>query len=253
MKLLSGLLLLAMSGSAFSGADSLVGRYAHYDVVAYTENLWGPLQMRNVIVSYGLTDIEKVGNQFVSIDRFCFSEYKANLPFVAKVPDDFTRAIIPKKVTLEVTENDHGVHVYRPETPTFVGVDLDDEDADLPENVEDPRYYRGDDDHDGHPGVTVFLEGLGGFFDEQLYIARKEIFAYHMNQEDDGSLVGVVEDHSQQKVVGASKPQLVTDRNPPQDPDLTKSPIILVPVANDMDCEEMRELRNDLFPASPNP
>ena len=54
--------------------DRLAGRYAHYDVVAYDGD------MKTIIISYGFTDYERVGDRLRSHDTFCFSEARTDQP-----------------------------------------------------------------------------------------------------------------------------------------------------------------------------
>ncbi len=85
----------------------------------------------------------------------------------------------------------------------------------------------------------------------ELYIARREIFAYDVDEQDDGSLVGVVTDDSEQLIIGATNDAFLTQAEWVQQPDLTKSPIILIPVDQDWDCERLMAERDDLFPPTP--
>lgn len=228
--------------------EKLTGSYGHYDIVSYTDSLFGPFKMRSLIISYGITDFYLDDGKLMSKDRFCFSEYKANLPTKTSSSDELTQAIIPKPVELEVTEVNGKIKVYRPETPTLLGVNLKSYKESFPSDPNDPRYT--DPDKDGKPGVTVNIT-LGKFFNEEIYIARKEIFSYDMELRKDRSLVGYVKDRSQQFVIDASKESLVKDSNPPQDPDLRRSPIFLIPVDTSMNCKQLKKDRFKLFPKNP--
>ena len=83
--------------------------------------------------------------------------------------------------------------IHRPETPTLLGVDLNDYRENFPSDPNDPRFT--DDDEDGKPGVTVNLT-FKPFVDEELYIARKEIFSYDMKKMKNRILAGFVRDRS---------------------------------------------------------
>jgi hypothetical protein len=150
---------------------------------------------------------------------------------------------------VEVTTENGRARVERPETPTGIGVRLADPARDpLPDDPGDPRIA--DDDGDGKPGVTatiVVSPELRG----EVYIARREIFAYDVLEQPDGSLTGVVRDRSEQLVVGASDPIFETSGEWVQHPDLSRSPIILVPVERSWDCERLRAERDALFPPTP--
>jgi hypothetical protein len=238
----------ASSDSATSPTDDaierLAGRYAHYDVVAYDGD-----DMKTLIISYGFTDLDEVDGELVAHDTFCFSEHRSDQPIKVEMPDAATQAIRPVPIAVKVTVEDGRAHLFRPETPTGIGVDLENPGEDpLPTDPNDPRVA--DDDGDGKPGVTarvVVSPELQG----EIYLARREIFAYDVDEQRDGSLTGVVKDGSEQLVVGASNPAFLTQAQWVQHPDLAKSPIILLPVKRSWDCERLRAERDALFPPTP--
>jgi hypothetical protein len=204
--------------------------------------------MRSLIISYGYTDIYIEEGKLMTKDRFCFSEYKSNLPTKTSSSDELTQAIIPDPVELQVSESNGVISLYRPETPTLLGVDLESYLTPFPKDPNDPRYT--DPDKDGKPGVTVNIS-VGKFFNEDIYIARKEIFSYKVTVRKDRSIRGHVIDRSQQHVIGATKASLVKENNPPQDQDLRRSPIILIPVHEKLGCDELKKRRAELFPKNP--
>ncbi|MBI1320785.1 MAG: hypothetical protein GC168_17815 [Candidatus Hydrogenedens sp.] len=226
---------------------AMAGHYAHYDIVAYdgdTPN--GPLS--TFVVSYGFTDLVIEDGELVEYDRFCHAEYLANQNLTTTFPDEATQAIEPRSAVVEVVQEDGVWKVYRPATPTLVGIDGD---PDLPLSMDPNDPLINDDDGDGKPGLTVYLK-LYGLIDGEIYIARREIFENDMTLYSDGSLRGTVTDSSEQLVVGASLRILNVPNNPAQWPDLGLSPIILIPIADDIDtCEELMALRDDLFPPEP--
>lgn len=228
--------------------SSFTGRYAHYDIVAYVEKI-SFIEMKTFIISYGLTDLYLENGVLKSLDRFCFSEHLSNLPFKTYVNDELTTAIIPKAVTMKVSQENNKIDLYRPRTPTALGTQLSDlENEKLPTSSSDPRLI--DADNDGKPAVTVNIK-LYNKFDAELYITRKEVFEYIMSVNEDLSITGIVIDNSEQSIVGAKPSFLKSQRNPRQNKDLTLSPIILKPVATDYSCDELKINRDQLFPANP--
>lgn len=227
--------------------QAIAGRYAHYDVVAYdgvTPN--GPLS--TFVISYGYTEFTIENGQLVETDRFCFAEQRANQPFTTSFPDEATQAILPRSAVVDLYQEDGAWRISRPATPTLIGIDGD-PDLPLSTNMADPLIN--DADNDGKPGVTVLIN-LFGLIEGELYLARREIFRNEMTLYSDGSLRGTVIDNSEQLVLGASLGILNVPNNPGQWPDLGLSPIILIPVADDVDsCEELLERRDALFPAPP--
>ncbi len=238
-------LILQFAYAQESIPSKIVGKYAHYDVVAYVVEFAGPLKLKSRIISFGITEFFMKDGKLISRDRFCFSEYKSNLPFKSEASDEFTRAIIPKDVEMEILQTNGEIFIHRPETPTLLGVDLSNYRENFPTDPMDPRFI--DSDRDGKPGVTVSLT-FGPFLKEELYIARKEIFSYDVKRWSNGILAGVVKDRSQQYIIGASKENLVTENNPIQNMNLNKSPIYLIPMKENLDCDQLKANRDRYFP-----
>jgi len=226
---------------------ALEGHYAHYDIVAYlAETPVGP--MRTFIISYGFTDLTLEGDELVEFDRFCHAEYKANQPFVSTFDDAATQAIGPRTTAVDVFQDDGNWKIWRPATPTLIGIDGD---PDLPLSMDPNDPNINDDDNDGKPGVTVSLT-LYGFIQAELYIARREIFQNDLTLYSDGSLFGHVVDESEQLVIGATLDFLNVPSNPPQYDDPGLSPMMLIPVSDDLDtCDELMANRDALFPPQP--
>ncbi len=226
------------------GSD-LVGRWAHYDVVAYEDGT-----LKTLIISYGFNDFSDVDGEIIDQASFCFSEQRTDQPIETSLSDEGTQAIKPPPTPIEVDEVDGVVRVRRGATPTPVGIRLDDPaNEPLPTDPNDPRIV--DDDGDGQPGVTVTIrvtDELSG----ELYIARREIFAYEAFLTDPDTIEGLVTDESEQLVIGASDPIFASsDANWEQHPDLEKSPLILRRVDDTWDCDRLRAERDALFPPTP--
>lgn len=227
--------------------EAMAGHYAHYDIVAYEgETANGPLS--TFIVSYGYTDLVIEDGSLVAYDRFCRAEYIANQNFDTIFSDAATQAIQPPGAIVDVYEENGAWKLYRPATPTLNGIDGD---PNVPLSMDRNDPLISDDDNDGKPGVTVVVN-LFGLIQGEIYIARREIFANEMTLYSDGSLRGSVIDDSEQLVIGASLAILDTPNNPPQRRDPGLNPIILIPVADDLDtCEELAANRDALFPPEP--
>ena len=225
--------------------EDLAGRWAHYDVVAYEDGV-----LKTLIISYGFNDFSVSDGRVIDAARFCFSEQRTDQPIETSLSDAATQAIKPPAAALDVTEVDGTLRIARAATPTPVGIRLDDPaNESLPTDPDDPRIV--DDDGDGQPGITVTIRVTDDVSGE-LYIARREIFAYEAILVEPDRLVGTVTDNSEQLVIGASDPIFASsDANWGQHPDLTKSPIILVRVEPDWDCDRLAAERDALFPPTP--
>lgn len=227
----------------------IAGRYAHYDVVAYREKILIG-EMKTYVITYGITELTLDDEgRLIAKDRYCHATHKSNLPFKSEVPDSFTQAIIPHTAEVAIRTEGGRLSLWRPETPTPIGIQLNSNDETLPK---DPKSALAiDADHDAKPGVTVKIK-LYNKFETELYIARREIFAYGLALEEaTGVLKGYVSDHSEQLVLGSPLPFLRAQRSPTQHPDLGLSPMVLVPIDESYDCTKIMQKRDELFPEEP--
>lgn len=226
------------------GAE-LAGRWAHLDVVAYEEG-----DLKTLIISFGFNDFEVVNGRVIDSASFCFAEQRTNQPIETSISDAATQAIRPPSTPIDVDIVDGGLRIRRAATPTPVGIVLADPAVEsLPTDPNDPRIV--DDDGDGKPGITVKIV-VGDALEGELYLARREIFAYEAFLVSPDEIVGTVEDRSEQLVIGASDPIFTTaGSNWVQYADPSKSPIFLRRVTGDWDCARLARERDSLFPSVP--
>jgi len=228
--------------------QALVGHYAHYDIVAYEDNT-ARQPMRSFIISYGFTDFRLEGDQLLEQDRFCRATHQLNYDSVTSFfSDQATQAIVPPPQAVEVTWQDGLWQIYRPATPTLLGITGN---PALPLTKDPGAPDIIDADGDGKPGVTVNLT-IAERWQEELYIIRREIFSNLMWWYPDGSLRGYVIDQSEQLVIGASRFFLNKASDPAQAKPLGLSPIWLVPIDEEIDtCAELMAQRDRWFPPEP--
>jgi hypothetical protein len=226
----------------------IVGHYAHYDVVAY-EDTTTKTTMRSFIISYGFTDFYLDEGRLMQSDRFVHAEQKLSRKNASSgISDEAVQAIQPRVQEVELSFKEGSWHVYRPATPSLLGVRGDplkplSNDPDDP-NITDP-------DQDGNPGVTVIIS-VGRFFKGEIYITRREIFSNYLTLNNNGTLSGYIEDRSEQFVVGASKRILNQESNSIQHPDKGLSQVLLVPIDSTIDTPgELMEIRDEIFPKEP--
>ncbi|HSW61650.1 MAG TPA: hypothetical protein VLJ60_12685 [bacterium] len=237
--------------------NSVAGRYAHYDIVAYYSDMGLMGVFKNLIISYGFTTFEQEDGKLKITDRFCHSEQISNQDFTTTVPDALTQAIIPDSTFMEIKQDNEGnFYLYRPQTPTLLGIEYEDPyNTPLPESIkpDDPRLVDADDD--GKPGVTVFIDMFNKT--EQLYIARREIFAFEAYLKETGRIEGVVHDNSEQLIIDATSFLLKNQTGEwlqfrgENGDDYSLSPILLVPVDESYDCEKLMQERDTFFPPNP--
>jgi len=231
-----------------SALEEIAGHYAHYDVVAY-EDTTTRTTMRTFIISYGFTDFYIEEGRLMQSDRFVHAEQKLSRKNAKSVfKDEAVQAIKPRVQEAELFHKDGAWHIYRPETPSLLGIEGDPLKP-LSTDPHDPRLT--DPDNDGHPGVTVQIS-VGKFFRGEIYITRREIFSNYLTLNNNGTLTGYVVDRSEQFVVGASKKILNQESNSVQLPDKGMSPVLLVKIDPSIDSpEELMKIRNDIFPEEP--
>jgi len=228
--------------------NKLVGHYAHYDVVAY-EDTTTKTTMRSFVISYGFTDFYLEDGKLMQSDRFVHAEQKLSRKNASSVfSKKAAQAIKPRVQEVELSFKDGTWHMYRPATPSLLGITGDPLQP-LSKDPNDPGLT--DPDEDGNPGVTVKIS-VGKYFSGEIYITRREIFSNYLTLHNNGTLSGYVVDRSEQFVVGASKKILNQPSNSVQHPDMGLSPLLLVPISEDIDTyEELMELRDELFPEEP--
>lgn len=228
--------------------QALVGHYAHYDVVAY-EDTTTQTPMRTFIISYGFTDLFLMDGNLYQSDTFVHAEQKINQKNVkAFFRDEAVRAIKPRVQEVELTYRNGQWHLYRPPTPTLLGINGDPS-LPLSRDADDPDII--DPDGDGNPGVTVEII-ISNIIKGEIYITRREIFSNYLTLGPEGILYGHVVDNSEQFVIGASLRILAQPSNSIQVSDFGLSPMMLVPISEDIDTpEELMTNRDRLFPEEP--
>jgi hypothetical protein len=228
--------------------NEITGHYAHYDVVAY-EDTTTRTTMRTFIISYGFTDSYLENGRLMQSDRFVHAEQKLSRKNAKSVfSDAAVQAIKPRVQEVELYRKDGIWHLYRPATPSLLGIDGDPSKP-LSNDPKDPLLT--DPDNDGHPGVTVQIS-VGKMFKGEIYLIRREIFINYLTYNNNGTLSGYVIDKSEQFVVGASKKILNQKSNQVQHPDKGLNPVLLVKIDPAIDTpEELMEIRDKIFPREP--
>jgi hypothetical protein len=228
-----------------AGAEDLAGRWAHFDVVAYEDET-----MKTLIISTGFADLEVRDGELWNQMVFCHADTANDLGSEVSFSDAATQAILPIATPVELSGEPGELQLVRPATPTPIGIELEDPaNESLPTDPNDPRII--DADGDGNPGVTANIkvsEDLQG----ELYLARREIFAYDVTQVSDDRFEGVIEDDSEQLIIGASDPIFASsDGQWTQVDDPERNPVIWVRVEESWDCDRLAEERDALFPPNP--
>lgn len=158
------------------------------------------------------------------------------------VPDRFVEHIETIEREAELRRRDDGVYLYAPKATKFFGVELDDSDAELPDDPNDPRVI--DQDRDGNPGMTVEVEGL---MSGELYLVQRSWDALWGKFVDDDRLGGRVEWNTDQVVVERSGRVFgeISESNPHPDPE--QSYFRMRRVDESTDCDDIADKGDALF------
>ena len=205
--------------------------------------------MKTLIISTGFSDLSIRDGQMWNQMTFCHADTPTDQKIEVSISDAATQAIKPIATPVEVTKVDGKFHIVRPATPTAIGIKLADPANEvLPTDPNDPRIF--DADGDGHPGVTSSVK-ISDALKGEVYIARREIFAYTLTQQSDDRFTGFITDKSEQLVVGASDPIFIAAGQWKQIDDVSRNPVIWQRVDAGLNCETLAAQRAELFPPNP--
>ncbi|MEL6182619.1 MAG: hypothetical protein AAFS10_26920, partial [Myxococcota bacterium] len=147
-------------------------------------------------------------------------------PVKIRIPDAFRRAIPPSNLNAEIrTEADGRVRLVQPRAWTVLGAKLEDPIHEpLPTGANDPRVW--DQDEDGHPGVTIHVDGM---VRGDIYVIQRSWSALDGVQTAPDAFKGKVTFGQEQVILGASNVFLKTA--PRNTPDPKRSMFQMVRVA----------------------
>lgn len=141
-------------------------------------------------------------------------------------------------------EGDSPGAVRVPDHTIVLGADLEDPERDpLPDDDEDPRVT--DPDGDGHPGISVQVDGL---VSGQVYLVQRLVRGLRGVAEANGRMAGNVTGTGDQAVIGASNGILRTFTPTfEHNPDPKRNTFVWVPVPAEATCGSVVAARDDLF------
>lgn len=180
-----------------------------------------------------------VRNRYCSVEQEPLGRVRTSLgpAFVAAMP--------VWESALALDEEAGGAGAVRiAEHAMALGAELDDPGRDpLPRDADDPRVV--DSDGDGHPGVTVDVDGL---VSGQVFLAQRLVRGLRGTVGGDGRMTGTVTGTGEQEVIGASNGILRTFTPEfEHNPDPERNTFVWVPVPLDSTCESVLADRDSLF------
>lgn len=178
--------------------------------------------------------------------RYCLVEQDPLGRVRTALGPEFVNAMPPWDAPLTRDHEGDGPGAVRvAEHVMVLGARLEDPAAEpLPTNPDDPRVT--DPDGDGHPGVTVEVEG---FVSGQVYLVQRLVRGFRGTVGGDGRITGTVIGAGDQVVIGASNAILKTfTPRFEHNPDPERNTFVWVPVPDDSTCETVVAGRDRMFP-----
>lgn len=130
------------------------------------------------------------------------------------------------------------------EYAAVIGADLEDPTSNpLPGSADDPRIT--DPDRDGHPGITVRIEGL---VSGEVYVVQRMVRGLEGELALDGRMFGTVLGTNEQQTLGASN--LILRAFTPTfvpDPEPDRNMFVWIPIAGEQDCADIVAAEDQVF------
>lgn len=215
-------------------AMQIVGRYAMQKSVATIQQVPILGDTPTVNKTYGLVEVELDGDRAVMVERNCHSTSESQSSVMTSIPDVVPRSMTELRQPLDVWRDGDRVRFQRPEVVNVMGAHLMHPSEALPTSPTDPRVF--DQDQDGHPGVTVKVQG---FVTGEIYLVQRLVDQYDGQLDADGRLSALVSDRSESKIIDASNPVLKAGAPVRPDPDASKSNVVFVPLDQAIDCDQL--------------
>ena len=230
-------------GAADTAQPSVEGRWAQKIVMTSLSDPPVVGRVTSQTITHMIVDIDRDGRELDLTTETCDIDIESSVDIVRTiVPDTFVRAIPTGHRSGQLIEvgGETRIRVHR--NQTVFGADLRQPTHEvLPDGRDDRRVV--DFDDDGHPGVTVRVEGLIG---GELYIVQRAWDAYAGRLGDDGRITGTVDWGVEQSILDATSVFLKSQPATEPHPDDEKSRFTMIPVPDDASCRWLNR-RPELF------
>lgn len=195
--------------------------------------------------SWMLVDVEQEGRQMTWSTEVCQVQIDGEVDAVETIlPEGFVDAVPTPERTGELTRTDEGDwRLDIDEQTTIMGARLrNPESENLPTSPDAPTVVDADDD--GHPGVTIRMEGmLGG----RLSIVQRARDSYFGTEVTDQHVRGTVDWMTERQILESSNPLLSTDLATTPHPEDARSYFEMRRIDADASCRDLMEQRSELF------
>lgn len=234
----------AEPGSSLTLPDEALGAYAIRAKLAAIVDLPVLGRTARTTTAWILAQLVAKDQGYDLIENTCRIDVGSAGP-VHQVMDDAVARSIPTRTTdFRIFEENGESKFERGWSLTVLGAQLQGRDGEsLPTSRDDARVF--DQDQDGKPGVTVHVRSPRGNGD--VYIVKRYNSQY-FGSFTNGEFRGTYKDEGDQEVLEATNPRIKV--NPPswQNPDLRRSPMLMVKLAESLDCDQFLAARTTIFP-----
>ena len=185
-------------------------------------------RVRTVTRSWVLYDLTHQGERLFGSGRLLDIQVAQGAsPVTIRFPEAFRQAMPPSRLDATLRREAQRLRLIQPRAWTVLGARLTDPIREpLPLEASDPRVW--DQDGDGHPGVTIEIEGM---VRGRVYVAQRSWSELDGERSGPDRFTGRVRFGEEQVILGASSRFL--KKAPKNTPDPTNSRFVLLRVADD--------------------
>jgi hypothetical protein len=223
----------------------MTGTWAQYQEVSTLAD--APLigEVKTLSRAFVRLTVVQDGDSVQAVQEVCSLSLDAESEFAQTViPDAFVNSLhVVTKLGIIAHTDDHVSFEQFPAVELH-GVKLDNQwEDELPTSPDDPRVL--DQDEDGKPGLTVYINGL---VDGEIYVIQRAISSLDGTFQGPDRITGLMDWNQEQVVLGSDNP--ILRDNPIDtrvDPDAEASFFISARVEDGMDCEQIMQKKMELF------
>ncbi|MBN1946524.1 MAG: hypothetical protein JW797_12695 [Bradymonadales bacterium] len=204
-------------------------------------------QIETITTSFLRAELQQIGSHIVMTVEDCgmFSDTSTQLSRFF-IPEPYIRAMEPGTRHAVVTPQDGGYRLRQYRFLRLLGIDLEDPAHDpLPGNEDDPRIF--DDDGDGHPGLTVRVEGV---ISGDIYVLQRNWNELCGTVVSPDHMEGYLRWAAEQQVLGASNFLLNSNPESMPNPDPEEHRFIHRRIDPSMTCADIVRDQEQIFGGS---
>jgi hypothetical protein len=193
--------------------------------------------------SYKRVEVAQSGDQLEMTEQTCDMDIRTNRGSVrTHVPDALVESMEPVRRSAKLKPRGEGYYLSAPRATKVLGARLDDVGDKLPSKASDARVF--DQDGDGHPGITV---NLNGALDADVYLVQRSWDQLWGKLMSNGQFAGRVKWKNEQVSLGSTS--RIVGRLPTIKPhsDANESYFRMVPLDEDLSCDEIARQKDKLF------